>query len=415
MSTLDAPRTWPAETLARVPYWVYQDEDIYRAEQRRIFEGPVWNYLCLETDLAAAGDYRTTFVGEMPVVVVRAEDGEIYAFENRCAHRGALICLDDARHARRTSSASTTPGATTCAATSLGIAFEPRRERQGRHARRLRQDRARPAQAADRHALRPGVRHAVRRRAADRGLSRPRDRGRVAPRAAASPCEVIGRFTQALPNNWKLYFENVKDTYHASLLHLFFATFRITRLTQGGGVLVSETAAHHASYTLDRADDRRARPIATQGMRSEQGGLPPRRSEPARHGRRVRRRHPLQILSHLPGLRAAAGPQLRSRCARSCPRASDATDLNWTYLGFADDTPELRSRRLQQNNLVGPAGYVSMEDGASAASCSAASPRPATRCRWSRWAAPAPRRRRRARPRPRCAASGRRIARTWRW
>jgi anthranilate 1,2-dioxygenase large subunit len=45
-------------------------------------------------------------------------------------------------------------------------------------------------------------------------------------------------------------------------------------------------------------------------------------------------------------------------------RGVDATDLNWTYLGFTDDTPELRTHRLKQNNLVGPAGYVSMEDGA---------------------------------------------------
>jgi anthranilate 1,2-dioxygenase large subunit len=45
------------------------------------------------------------------------------------------------------------------------------------------------------------------------------------------------------------------------------------------------------------------------------------------------------------------------------PRAVDKTDLNWTYLGFADDTPEQRLTRLKQNNLVGPAGYISMEDG----------------------------------------------------
>ena len=38
--------------------------------------------------------------------------------------------------------------------------------------------------------------------------------------------EIIGRFTEVLPNNWKLYAENVRDTYHASLLHLFFATFQ---------------------------------------------------------------------------------------------------------------------------------------------------------------------------------------------
>jgi len=64
-------------------------------EQKRLFEGPVWNFLCLETELPNIGDYRTTFVGSMPVVAVRAEDGELVAFENRCAHRGALICLDD--------------------------------------------------------------------------------------------------------------------------------------------------------------------------------------------------------------------------------------------------------------------------------------------------------------------------------
>ena len=46
------------------------------------------------------------------------------------------------------------------------------------------------------------------------------------------------------------------------------------------------------------------------------------------------------------------------------PRGVDATDLNWTYLGFVDDSPELRAHRLKQNNLVGPAGFVSMEDGA---------------------------------------------------
>ena len=35
-------------------------------------------------------------------------------------------------------------------------------------------------------------------------------------RVLHKPVTVTGRFTQMLPNNWKLYFENVKDTYHAS-------------------------------------------------------------------------------------------------------------------------------------------------------------------------------------------------------
>jgi anthranilate 1,2-dioxygenase large subunit len=45
------------------------------------------------------------------------------------------------------------------------------------------------------------------------------------------------------------------------------------------------------------------------------------------------------------------------------PRGPEKTDLHWIFLGYADDTPEQRRRRLRQMNLAGPAGYVSMEDG----------------------------------------------------
>src|SRR5437868_13791511 len=45
-------RAWPAEGATRVPYWVYQDAEVYGEEQRRIFHGPTWNYLCLEAELA---------------------------------------------------------------------------------------------------------------------------------------------------------------------------------------------------------------------------------------------------------------------------------------------------------------------------------------------------------------------------
>lgn len=38
-------------------------------------------------------------------------------------------------------------------------------------------------------------------------------------------------------------------------------------------------------------------------------------------------------------------------------------DLHWIYLGYADDTPEMRARRLRQMNMIGPAGFISMEDG----------------------------------------------------
>ena len=84
---------WPDAGLTRAPLWAYQRPEGLALEQERLFRGPVWHYLCLEAEIAAPGDWRTTHLGDMPVVVARDLDGTLHAFENRCAHRGALIGL----------------------------------------------------------------------------------------------------------------------------------------------------------------------------------------------------------------------------------------------------------------------------------------------------------------------------------
>ena len=353
-------RIWP-DGLTRVPYWVYSDAAVLTAEQKRTFEGPVWNYLCLETELPNIGDYRATFIGSMPVVVARAEDGELCGFENRCAHRGALICLEDGGtvkdfqcvyHAWRYD----------LRGNLRSIAFRHGVNGQG-------------GMPADFDMAQHGPRKL--RITTFCGLvfgTLSRDTpelegwlgtdvaGRVRRVLGNRRLEIIGRFTQALPNNWKLYLENVRDTYHASLLHLFLTTFRITRLSQGGGVLVSESGAHHASTTLvpSRGKDTS---YTSQALRTDNEEF--RLADPS-----ILRMHDefgdniqLQILSIFP---AFVLQQVQNAIAvrQIVPRGVDQCDLNWTYLGFADDTPELRLHRLKQCNLVGPAGYVSMEDGA---------------------------------------------------
>ena len=94
-------RSWPPEGVTRVPYWVYQDEALYREEQERIWRGAAWSYLCLEAELPGPQSFVTTFVGDMPVVVTRDAQGALHAWENRCAHRGALICVQPRGRAER--------------------------------------------------------------------------------------------------------------------------------------------------------------------------------------------------------------------------------------------------------------------------------------------------------------------------
>ena len=82
---------WPREDLSRVPYPVFMDPTYFEREQECIFRGPLWCYLALEVEIPNPGDYRTTYVGDTQVVVVRAEDNSIHAFLNRCAHRGTQL------------------------------------------------------------------------------------------------------------------------------------------------------------------------------------------------------------------------------------------------------------------------------------------------------------------------------------
>jgi len=361
VSATDPARAWPGAGLTRVPYWVYQDDATYRAELRRIFEGPTWGFLCLASDLARPGDFRTTFVGEMPVIVVRAEDGAIRAFENRCAHRGALIALDERGSARRFQCVyhawTYDHEGNLC-----GIAFEKGSNGRGGMPTSFSKAAHGPRK------LRTATLHGLVFATLSPEAPPLEDYlgtdilARIARVLGGKSIRVLGRFVQALPNNWKLYVENVKDTYHASLLHAFFGTFRITRLTQGGGVLVSPDGGHHASYTIDRPDDRASAAYREQGIRSERQDYrlaDPRLIESVdEFGDGIQ----LQILTVFPTF---VLQQIQNCLAvrQVLPKGPAAMELHWTYIGFDDDSPEMRQRRLRQLNLVGPAGYVSMEDG----------------------------------------------------
>ena len=68
---------WPSRTLSRIPFGIFTDPEVYRLEQEKIFQGQTWSYLCLEAEIPKEGDFKTVFVGEVPVVVNRANDGTL--------------------------------------------------------------------------------------------------------------------------------------------------------------------------------------------------------------------------------------------------------------------------------------------------------------------------------------------------
>jgi anthranilate 1,2-dioxygenase large subunit len=355
-----AGHIWPSDGVTRVPFWVFQDRDIYTAEQRRIFQGPSWNYLCLSVEVKNTGDFITTFVGDTPVIVSRDSDGELYAFENRCAHRGALIALESRGNSK----------AFTCVYHAWSydrqgnlkeVAFKDGIKGKGGMPASfcMEQHNPRKLRLAEAFGLVFGSFSndvpPLEEHLGDEIYSRI---GRVMGGRAHV---ILGRYTQALPNNWKLYMENVKDPYHASILHLFFTTFELNRLSQTGGIIVDSTGGHHVSFSAIDMTQAKDNEYAEQNIRSDSEF---RLADPSllQSFKEFPDNVTLQILSTFPTFILQ---QIQNAIAvrQIVPRGVDRTDLHWTLLGFAEDTPEQRLIRLKQANLVGPAGYISMEDG----------------------------------------------------
>ncbi|WP_028935976.1 aromatic ring-hydroxylating dioxygenase subunit alpha [Pseudonocardia spinosispora] len=357
-ATTELP-SWP-EGLTRVPYWVFQREDVYAAEQQKLFRGPHWNYLCLESELTDPGQYRTTFLGDTPVIVSRGRDGELYAFENRCAHRGALIALDTQGTATEFTCVYhawtySVEGELT------GVAFKDGIKGKGGMPESFCMARHWPRK------LRLAVVHGLIFGSFDNDVPDVEDYfgeeilDRIERVLGGRTPVVLGRFTQMLPNNWKLYVENVKDSYHASILHLFFTTFELNKLSMRGGIIVSPDGGHHVSYSAIDREAEQDGSYSEQKIRSDSGyrladpslldGFPECGDDTT-----------LQILSTFP---AFVLQQIQNSVAvrQILPRGVASTELNWTLLGFEEDTEEQRRVRLKQANLVGSAGYISMEDG----------------------------------------------------
>lgn len=357
---IDAPTAWEPDRLTRVPYWVFQRDDVYAREQQRIFQGDSWNYLCLEAEIPKVGDFVATHAGDTPVIVTRGHDEQIYAFENRCAHRGALLALTDRGN---TKDFACVYHAWTYSLEGdlTGVAFKDGIKGKGGMP---------PSFCMADHSpkkLRVTTLHGLVFGSFSNAVPAIEEYlgaevlARIERVLGGRKPVVIGRFTQMLPNNWKLYVENVKDSYHASILHLFFTTFEINRLSQKGAIIVSEDGGNHVSYSaIDPAAEHDAN-YAEQNIRSDsEFGLadPTLLDGEDEFGDGIT----LQILSVFPGF---VLQQIHNAIAvrQVLPRGTERTELNWTYLGFDDDSPALRRARLKQGNLVGPAGFVSMEDG----------------------------------------------------
>jgi anthranilate 1,2-dioxygenase large subunit len=355
---------WPAADFSRIPYGIFTDPEIYREEQAKIFHGPVWNYLALEIELPKSGDFVSTYAGDTKVIVARAEDNTIHAFENSCAHRGTQIVAAVRGNARRL----VCPYHLWTFSTKGDLVSVPlERGIKGKGGMPACFDKADHSLKKMRTASYGGMIFGTFSAAAEplETYLGPIVCGQIERLLVQRKPKVLGYLRQRIPGNWKLYNENVRDPYHGSLLHLFQVTFGIQQPTMKGGIKLDKDAKNtwnHSIMTSDDAGNQGTLSAAYEGTGKFAPDLGMADPSLVQVPLDLGDGYKTTILSIFPTLILAQVDNTYAvRHLR--PRGPELVELHITYLGFEDDSEKRLSDKLKTVNLIGPAGYISLEDG----------------------------------------------------
>jgi anthranilate 1,2-dioxygenase large subunit len=350
---------WPRNDYSRVPYRLYRDPEIYEEELERVFRGKAWSFIGLEAEIPHPGDFRTSFLGDTPIVINRDNDGAIHCFVNRCAHRGAMVRREIAGNADSHTCiyhqwCYGLDGSLKSVPFRRGIAGKGGLDASfdlGAHGmKRLRIESVSGALfgtlAPDAEPLRAYLGPPV-----------------VAQieRMFIRPVKILGYQRQRIYGNWKMFAENTRDNYHASLLHEFLFAFGLDRLTNKGGIAMDPRHRHSITYGETPVEDAEfTKTYAAANARNDRLTL--------RDPRLVqyRKEHAdnlnLMIMSVFPNANfAQIGNSLMTRQIR--PKGVGCHEVFQALIGYADDPEDMTLHRHLQSNLVGPAGLIAMEDG----------------------------------------------------
>jgi anthranilate 1,2-dioxygenase large subunit len=357
-----ADHVWPAEGLDSIPDWVYTSDAIYEREVERIFHGRTWNYVALEVEIPNPGDYKRSYVGPTPVVVSRAEDGTIHVFENRCAHRGAEFC----RNSRGNNKEFVCPyhqWSYDLKGNLQGIPFKRGVNKAGGMPKDFKNENHGLKQLAV--ATRNGVVFA----------SYCHD---MEPLEAYLTPEILkdfdivfngrklhlhGYYKNEVPANWKMYHENLKDPYHATLLHSFLVVFGLMVAGNESAMIADSKYGIHGTMASAKKEDKYAKVSedTKKEMRSFHEGMKLQDERFLEYIKEFDSPWSVTMQTIWPNL--IVQREMNTLGVRHIvPNGPNSFVMMWTMFGYEDDTEEMTRHRLRQGNLMGPSGFLGLED-----------------------------------------------------
>ncbi|MBV1688861.1 Rieske 2Fe-2S domain-containing protein [Novosphingobium sp. G106] len=354
-------RNWPDHGEFRIPGWVYTDPEVFTMEMERFHHGPTWNYVGLSCEIPDVGSWKRSSVGLKSVVMTRDKAGNIHVVENRCPHRGAPICwelqgkstgLNCPYHQWRFN----------LRGDLIGVPFEKGFNSAGGMPEGF--DKAANGLLKLRSEVRGGAVWATFSDEAPPfeefvGADLLAALDRIAGRGEM---RLLGTSRQIYKANWKMWIENARDNYHATLLHTFLTAFKLFRADLPPPEL-NIFGVHTTGKVYTRPEvlgDLEA--DAAQEMKSLRKDYKLHDWETVDTDRYDYEDGYNIGFQMFPS--SMYQPHLNVPSFRHIvPLSVDEHEIRWTFFGFEDDDDELSERRLKQANMVGPAGFVTAEDG----------------------------------------------------
>ena len=358
-SDLEPRFSWPdSDTL--IPDWVYTDDTIYQRELENIFLGKHWNYVGLDCEVPERGNYFRSYMGPLPVVVTRDMDGKVNVFENRCAHRGVEFC----REYRGSTESFICPYHNWTYDLTGDLKAVPfRRGVKGKGGLPEDFDLSKHGLRKFRTTTRGGVIFATANSETEsiEDYLGPEILAEFDATFDGDEMKLLGVHRNILPSNWKLYQENLKDPYHATLLHTYLTTFGLF-VSSNETNIPTDSKGRHGGLLSRRPEGR------PEVSAEEQASMQAFKKTMELNDPRVLKFVPEfnskwsgSVLTIFPTLTALRQTNiLNTRLL--VPRGPHEFMMIWTVFGRASDDEEMTKHRLRQNNIFGPAGFLGIED-----------------------------------------------------
>lgn len=325
---------WPAQ-YNTLPKDVFHRRDVYEAELQKIFYGPEWHPLAHLSEIPNKGDFKTLQIGEAPVLVVHGDDDKLRVFYNSCPHRGTQLQICARGHAKEIEcpyhrwlfnlkgDLVGAPGLNEFSASFKKEEFGLRELRSGTFAGVVFATSSDAAPSLDQY-LKGTEDYLSKALGGDGRLT------------------LIGYQKTLYGANWKEYNDN--EGYHPPLLH---RAFRLLKWQGGKG---SNGVTEHGHKVME-AEVQRPQPGFLDDhslVEFRDPSTPPRSF----------------IVSFWPMTTIVKHMDVIN-IRYAFPLSPDETEVHYAYFAHQDDSPELYQHRVRQaSNLLGPSGFISLEDGA---------------------------------------------------